>query len=106
MKSALTILAGLLVGVLVATGILAALLFAGPDTVGLQPTPTPTIVPSVAPSVAPSPSPTLFLPTASPSAAPSVAPSPSGGASAAPTGAIGSGGPSVPTRSGGPSAPA
>jgi len=54
MKTVLTILAGLLVGVLVAAGVLAAFVFVGPDPVGLRPTPAPTLVP---PSAAPSPSP-------------------------------------------------
>jgi len=72
MKTAITILAGLVAGVLVAVGILAVLVFAGPVPVGLQPTPQPT--PSVAPSVAPSPS---LVPSASPSPAPTFAPSPS-----------------------------
>ena len=54
MKTALTILAGLLVGVALAVGILAALVLVGPDPAGLRPTTAPTLVP---PSIAPSPSP-------------------------------------------------
>ena len=54
MKAALTILAGLLAGILVAVGILAALVFAGPDPVGLRPTPSPSA--SVAPSASMAPS--------------------------------------------------
>ena len=50
MKTGLAILAGLLAGVLVAVGVLAAFVFAGPDPIGLRPTPTPP------PSVAPAPS--------------------------------------------------
>jgi len=81
MKAALTILAGLVVGILVAVGILAAFVFVGPDPVGLRPTPAPTLVPSAAPS---------------PSA--SVAPSPSAPAAASirPSATPGSGGPSAP----------
>jgi hypothetical protein len=76
MKTGVSILAGLLAGVLVAAGILAAFVFVGPDPVGLRPTPPPTLVP---PTVAPTPS-----PSPSPSAVPSVQPSvgPSGGPSA------------------------
>jgi hypothetical protein len=86
MKSALAIIAGLLVGVLAAAAILAAFVFVGPDPVGLRPTPSPSAVPSevvvaspsVSPSVAPSASPSvapLIAPSGSPSVAPSVAPS-------------------------------
>ncbi|MBA2381557.1 MAG: redoxin domain-containing protein [Chloroflexi bacterium] len=52
MKTGVSILAGLLAGVLVAVGVLAAFVFVGPDPVGLRPTPAPTIVPSA--SAAPS----------------------------------------------------
>lgn len=56
MKTGVSILAGLLAGILVAVGVLAAFVFVGPDPVGLRPTPAPTLVPSasLAPSVAPS----------------------------------------------------
>jgi len=58
MKTGLTILGGLVVGVLVAAGILAAFVFVGPDPIGLRPTPPPTLVPptAVAPSPTPAPS--------------------------------------------------
>jgi cytochrome c biogenesis protein CcmG, thiol:disulfide interchange protein DsbE len=68
MKTGATILAGLLAGVLVAVGVLAAFVFVGPDPVGLRPTPAPTVLPSV--SIAPSPSPsTVASAPASPSTA-------------------------------------
>jgi peroxiredoxin len=79
MKTGISILAGLLAGVLVAVGVLAAFVLVGPDPVGLRPTPSPTLVPSVAappsasPSVAPSASPSL-APSASPSEAASGSP--------------------------------
>jgi hypothetical protein len=83
MKTAASILAGLVAGVLVAAGILAALVFVGPDPVGLRPTPAPTLLPSASASVAPSASP-------SPSVAPSSSVAPSGsaapGASSSPAG--------------------
>jgi cytochrome c biogenesis protein CcmG, thiol:disulfide interchange protein DsbE len=66
MKTGISILAGLLAGILVAVGILAAFVFVGPDPVGLRPTPSPTLVPatpSPAPSIAASPS----VPVGSPS---------------------------------------
>jgi hypothetical protein len=47
MRSGVTIVAGLLAGVLVAFGILAALVFVGPDPVGLRPTPSPSAEPSL-----------------------------------------------------------
>ena len=78
MRSAAVILAGLLAGVLVALGVLAAFLFVGPDPVGLRPTPSP--APSIAASPSASPSPSA--PAASPSASPSAAGS--GPASASP----------------------
>ena len=74
MKTAITVIAGLFIGGLVAVGILAAFVFVGPDPVGLRPTRSPSTVPS--PSAAPSPS---------LAASPSVAPSPSVPASAAPS---------------------
>ena len=79
MKTGVTILAGLLAGILVAVGLLLAFVFVGPDPVGLRPTPAPTVMPSVAtPSTAPG---------APPSAVPSgsVGPGAPGG-SAAPGG--------------------
>ena len=66
MKTALTILAGLVAGVLVATGVLAAFVFVGPDPVGLRPAPTPTLIPSIAATPSPSP----VGPSASPAASP------------------------------------
>jgi hypothetical protein len=97
MRAGATILAGLIAGVLVAVGLLAAFVFVGPDPVGLRPTPAPTLVApaSASPSLVASPS-----AGASSSAAASVSagasgsagagPSASDGASAAP-GATGSG---------------
>jgi len=75
MKTGITIVAGLLAGVLVAVGVLAAFVLVGPDPVGLRPTPSPS--PSVAPSVAPSASPSV-APSASIVPSPSAAPSGSG----------------------------
>jgi peroxiredoxin len=66
MKTGVSILAGLLAGVLVAVGILAAFVFVGPDPVGLRPTPAPTLVPSAAPTASSSVAP------ASAAASPSV----------------------------------
>src|SRR6478672_6496205 len=99
MKSALAIIAGLLVGVLAAAAVLAAFVLVGPDPVGLRPTPSPSAVPSevivASPSIAPSASPSvapLVVPSGSPSTAPSGSPavSPSGsariGGSPAPSG--------------------
>jgi thiol-disulfide isomerase/thioredoxin len=74
MKTGLTILAGLLAGVLVAVGFLAAFVFVGPDPVGLRPTPPPTLVPA-----SPSPTPSLAASPSGPAASPSAGP----GASAA-----------------------
>jgi cytoskeletal protein RodZ len=73
MRSAAVILAGLLAGVLVALGVLAAFLFVGPDPVGLRPTPSPQ--PSVEASASPSPS---ASPSALPSQSPSVSAPPAG----------------------------
>jgi cytochrome c biogenesis protein CcmG, thiol:disulfide interchange protein DsbE len=64
MKTGVSIVAGLLAGVLVAVGILAAFVFVGPDPVGLRPTPVPTLIPSVEPS----PSASVVAASASPSA--------------------------------------
>ena len=86
MKTALTIVAGLLTGVLVAVGVLAAFVFAGPDPVGLRPTPSPTVTASPIPSPSAAASPTLApsasvgvsaAPSPLPSPSPSVAPQPS-----------------------------
>ena len=72
MKTGIAILAGLLAGVLVAAGVLAAFVFVGPDPVGLRPTPSPS------PSIAPSPS-VSVAPSSSASVTPSAsAPAPSG----------------------------
>ena len=62
MKTGIAILAGLLVGVVVAAGVLAAFVFVGPDPVGLRPTPAPTLIPSS--TVA---SPSIEIASASPS---------------------------------------
>ena len=66
MKTGLTILAGLVAGVLVAAGVLAAFVFVGPDPVGLRPTLAPTLIPSIAATPSPSP----VGPSASPAASP------------------------------------
>jgi peroxiredoxin len=79
MKTAITILAGLVLGILVAVGILAAFVFVGPDPVGLRPTPPPTLVPATPTPVPATPSPSVA------SAAPS------GGASGVPSGSAGPG---------------
>src|ERR1700752_428612 len=47
MRSAVAIVAGLLAGVLVALGVLAAFVFVGPDPVGLRPTASPSVAPSL-----------------------------------------------------------
>jgi len=86
MKTGISILAGLLAGILVAVGILAAFVFVGPDPVGLRPTPPPTLVPatpSPAPSIAASPS----VPAASPSG-PGASPAGSPGGSVDPAAAL------------------
>jgi cytoskeletal protein RodZ len=77
MRSAVTILAGLATGILLAIGILAALVFLGPDPVGIRPTPPPSVVPEA--SASPSPS---ALPSASVDASGSLSPSPSSSPSA------------------------
>ena len=65
MKTALTILAGLLAGVLVALGVIAAFVFVGPAPVGLRPTSPPSAAPSVAPSSPPSEEPGSPAPSGS-----------------------------------------
>ncbi len=77
MKTGVSIVAGLLAGILVAAGILAALVLVGPDPVGLRPTPAPTVVATALPS----PSASLAIPSPSGSAGPSE-PAPSGSATA------------------------
>jgi thiol-disulfide isomerase/thioredoxin len=67
MKTGVAILTGLLAGILVAAGVLAAFVLVGPDPVGLRPTPSPIF--SAAPSLA-----------ASASAIASTSPAPSGSA--------------------------
>jgi hypothetical protein len=106
MKSALAIIAGLVVGVLAAAGILAAFVLVGPDPVGLRPTASPSAVPSQAvvasPSIIPPASPSI-APSASPSIAPLNAPSgspstaPSGSPSIAPSVSAGTGGSPAPS---------
>jgi peroxiredoxin len=88
MKTGVSILAGLLAGVVVAVGILAAFVFVGPDPVGLRPTPAPTLIPSA--SIAPSPS-IAASPSVAPSASVAVSPSgaPIGSADAGLTARIG-----------------
>ena len=72
MKTGGAILAGLLAGVLVAAGVLAAFVFVGSDPIGLRPTPSPTVAATASPSA---------------SAGPSASPAPSASASSgAPTG--------------------
>jgi peroxiredoxin len=71
MRTGVAILTGLLAGVLVAAGVLAAFVFVGPDPIGLRPTPTPNFSPE--PSVSPSAS-----AVASGSATPSGSAAPSG----------------------------
>ncbi|MEO5941462.1 MAG: TlpA disulfide reductase family protein [Candidatus Limnocylindrales bacterium] len=66
MKTGITILAGLLVGVLAAAGILAAFVLVGPDPVGLRPTPAPTLVPVSPSPVVASPSPSVALASGAP----------------------------------------
>jgi peroxiredoxin len=63
MKTGFAILAGLVAGILVGAGVLAAFVFVGPDPVGLRPTPAPTLVPAT-----PSPSPSPSIASAGPSA--------------------------------------
>jgi cytoskeletal protein RodZ len=87
MRSAAVILAGLLAGVLVALGVLAAFLFVGPEPVGLRSTPSPE--PSIAASASPSPVPSIAAsasPSPPPSLAASASPSPPASASASPAG--------------------
>jgi cytoskeletal protein RodZ len=97
MRSALLILAGLLTGVLVAVGILAAFVFVGPDPVGLRPTPSASVAPSVvviaSPSVSPAASPSASF------ASPSLSPGPSSSVqSGSPSAAPGSPGASDATQ--------
>jgi len=87
MRTGLAILGGLLAGILVATGILVAFVFVGPDPVAPHSAPTPTLPPAATPSASPVPSaslaPSASLPAASGSAAPS-------GSAALPSGSPGS----------------
>jgi hypothetical protein len=69
MRSGITILAGLLAGVVVAVGILAAFVFLGPDPIGLRPTPGPTVAATASPSLAASVAPSSSAGSAGPSAA-------------------------------------
>jgi peroxiredoxin len=59
MRTGVTILAGLLAGVIVAAGILVAFVFVGPDPIAPSPSPTPTIPPEASPSASPAPSASL-----------------------------------------------
>ena len=54
MKTGISILGGLIAGILVAAGILAAFVFVGPDPIGLRPAPAPTLVPPSAAAASPS----------------------------------------------------
>ena len=90
MRSAVTIVAGLLSGVLVAFGVLAALVFVGPDPVGLRPTPSPSAEPSLVAVASPSPS-------SSPAASPSGAVGSGAVGSGAPSGSAGAGGSPAPS---------
>ncbi|HEY8845841.1 MAG TPA: hypothetical protein VIM24_04215 [Candidatus Limnocylindrales bacterium] len=56
MKTGGAILAGLLAGVLVAAGVLAAFVFVGSDPIGLRPTPSPTVAATASPSASAGPS--------------------------------------------------
>ena len=56
MKTGGAILAGLLAGVLVAAGVFVALVFVGPDPIGLRPTPSPTVAATASPSASAGPS--------------------------------------------------
>jgi hypothetical protein len=96
MKSALAIIAGLLVGVLAGAAILAAFVFVGPDPVGLRPTPSPSAVPSEVVAASPS---TVQSPSVAPSASPSIAPliAPSGSPAVAPSGSARTGGSPAPS---------
>ena len=84
MRSAVAIVAGLLAGVLVALGVLAAFVFVGPDPVGLRPIASPSVTPSAVP-----------VASASASAAASASASPAPSGSAVPSGASGSPAPSA-----------
>lgn len=79
MKTAIAILAGLLAGVLVAAGVLAAFVFMVPDPVAVVPTPLPLVFPtaSIAPSATAGPSASAGPST---SAGPSGSPVPTGSA--------------------------
>jgi peroxiredoxin len=77
MKTGASILAGLLAGILVAVGVLAAFVFVGPDPVGLRPTPAPTLIPSALPGASVTPSDHA---SAAPSAGASSSPGPAGSA--------------------------
>lgn len=56
MKTGVSVLGGLVAGVLVAVGVLAAFVFVGPDPVGLRPTPAPTLMSSASPRASIEPS--------------------------------------------------
>jgi thiol-disulfide isomerase/thioredoxin len=81
MRSGVTIVAGLLAGVLVAFGILAALVFVGPDPVGLRPTPSPSAQPSLVAVASPSLSPSASASGLVASGGPSGSAGPGGSAS-------------------------
>jgi cytochrome c biogenesis protein CcmG, thiol:disulfide interchange protein DsbE len=79
MRTGVAIFTGLLAGVLVAAGVLAAFVFVGPDPIGLRPTPTPTLLAVATPTPSASA-------VASGSATPSGSAAPSGSGAPAPSG--------------------
>jgi peroxiredoxin len=85
MKTGVTIFTGLLAGVLVAAGVLAALVLVGPDPVGLRPTAAPSFsaAPSIAASIAAS------APASAPASAVASGSSAPSGSGAAPSGSGG-----------------
>ena len=70
MKTGISILAGLLAGVLVAAGVLAAFVFVGPDPIGLRLTTAPTLVPPSASVAIESPAPSTACGSPAASGAP------------------------------------
>jgi peroxiredoxin len=88
MRTGLTILAGLLAGGLVAIGVLAALVFVGPDPVGLGRTPPPAVAPSAEAAASPSAA-------ASPPASPGASAWAGSSGSAGPSGSAGSASPAA-----------
>jgi cytoskeletal protein RodZ len=85
MRTGLAILGGLLAGILVATGILVAFVFVGPDPITPSAAPTPTLPPVATPSASLAPSPSA-TPSPSLTPSPSFASSPTPSASVVPSG--------------------